>query len=241
MNAVAAIGHNNPPLSPFEAHSANIEDLYAEARNWCDGEPITSQEQHDEVERLLDLIREVHDAADESRKTENQPFDDGKAEVQARYAPLISDTKGVKGKTVLAKAACLAVLGPWRQKVADEKAAEARRLQDEADEKLRLAQEAAKASEPANLEEAERREELISDAQQAQKAAQRADTASTTGLGLRSYWTPALTDGVAAARYYWIERRPECEAFFLSLAKADVAGGRREIPGFTVTEDKRPV
>jgi hypothetical protein len=220
----ASMGHNNPPLSPFEAHSANIEDLYVEAKNWCDGEPITTQEQHDEVERLLDMIREAHDAADESRKEENKPFDDGKAAVQAKYAPLISDTKAVQGKTILAKKACLAALTPWRQKVADEKAAEAKRLQDEADEKVRLAQEASRALAPESLEQAEQVEAIIADARIAQKAAARADKAATTGTGLRANWVPELTDGVLAARYYWTERRPECEAFFLSLAKADVAG-----------------
>lgn len=240
-NPRAIIGANNPPLTAYEAHAANINDLFTEAKNWCDGQPIATQEQHDEVERLLDLIREAHDAADEARKAENQPFDDGKAAVQARYAPLISDTKGVQGKTVLAKKACLSVLGPWRQKIADEKAAEAKRLQDEADEKIRLAHEAARALEQSNLEEAEQLEAFVTDARVAQKVAARATTAATNGTGLRTTWTPTLTDGVAAARYYWVERRAECEAFFLSLARADVTAGQRELPGFSIAPDRRAV
>ena len=52
---------------------------------------------------------------------ENEPFD-LKAEVQARYAPLIGNTKAVKGKTVLAADACKAALAPWLMAVEAESA-----------------------------------------------------------------------------------------------------------------------
>ena len=55
-------------------------------KNWLDGEPIASAEQADKVSLLLDMIRKAEKAADESRVKENEPFDLGKAEVQARYA-----------------------------------------------------------------------------------------------------------------------------------------------------------
>ena len=113
--ALATIGHNNPPADPFGAIKAHIDDLYVEAKNWLDGEPITTQAQADQVTRLLDMIRDAEKVADNARKEENKPFDDGKAAVQAKYAPLISDTKAVKGRTVLAAEACKAALAPWRQ------------------------------------------------------------------------------------------------------------------------------
>ena len=46
MNAEAAIaeaGHNNPPeQTPFELVAGRINDLYTEAKNWLDGEPVTT-------------------------------------------------------------------------------------------------------------------------------------------------------------------------------------------------------
>lgn len=241
---VALIGHNGAPLSPFEAHAANIEDLYAEAKNWCDGEPITTQAQADEVSRLLGMIREAENAAEETRKIEAKPFDDGKAEVQARYNPLIQKTTG---KTALAALACKAALAPWLQKLENEKLASAAAARQAADEAAKLAAEALAAAAPDNLGAREAAEGLAKAAKKAGQAANRAegDKAAAAGLGravtLRSYWAPELTDGVLAARHYWAERRPECEAFFLTLAKTDVASGKRQIPGFVVTEDRRAV
>lgn len=243
-----AIGANNPPDdTPFEAIKVHIDDLYAEAKGWLDGEPITTQGQADAVSNLLNMIREAEKAADAERVKENEPFDTGKAEVQARYAPLIANTKAVKGKTVLASEACKAALQPWLTKLDAEKraAAEAARLEAE-----RLANEAAEAARAAggNLEAREQAEELISEAQRAEKAATAAakDTAKASGgfgraASLRSSYRADMTDPVAAARHYWEVRREECETFFLGLARADVLAGKREIPGFDVIEERTVV
>ena len=106
MSAAATIpfprDHNNPPEpTPFEVSRDRIADLYAEAKNWCDGEPIDSEDKAAEVRKLLDMLGEEIRTADARRKTENEPFDAGKAEVQARYNTLIGDTKSVKGKAIL--------------------------------------------------------------------------------------------------------------------------------------------
>lgn len=52
--AVAKIGHNR---SPFELSKETIEDLYSEAKNWLDGEPVATQEQADEIQKLLRMIQ----------------------------------------------------------------------------------------------------------------------------------------------------------------------------------------
>lgn len=237
--AVAEIGHNNPPVSPFDAVRVNIEDLYTEAKHWADGEPIQSQAHADRIEALLDLIREAHTAADNARKQENQPFDDGKAEVQARYAPLIADTKAVTGKTVMAIAACKAALAPWRL--------EQERLKKiEADKAIAAAAAAAQASadlvkeaQADDLDAKEKADAAIKVADQASRVAVRAGKAASTGTGLRSYWSPTLIDGVAAARHYWETNRPAMEEALLALAKVDVQNGKRTLPGFAITEDRR--
>ena len=57
-------------------------------------------------------------------------------------------------------------------------------------------------------------------------------------VGLRTSWRPELTDAREAARHYWVAQRPALEAFLTDLARADVARGLRDIPGFVVHEEK---
>lgn len=240
-DGTAPIGHNNPPADPFGAIKAHIEDLYSEAKNWLDGDPITTQAQADEVGKLLDMIRDAEKVADEARKAENAPFDEGKAAVQAKFAPLISDTKAVRGKTVLAAEACRAALAPWRQAQEAAKQEAARTAREEAEAAARAAAKAMRASQVDDLAAREEAERLVREAEQAAKLASRADKAATTGTGLRSYWALKLTDGTAAARHYWMTDRKACEEFFLSLANRDTRQGVRTIPGFEIIEERRAV
>ena len=237
-DGTAPIGHNNPPADPFGAIEAHIRDLYAEAKGFLDGEPIATEGQAKAVADLLDQIRQAEKTADEARKEENRPYDEGKAAVQAKYNPLIGDTKAVRGLTVLASEACKAALAPWRQeqeRIKQAEAAEARRVAADAAAK---AAEAARAARD-DLAAQEAATAAIRDADQAAKLATRAEKAATTGTGLRSYWTPKLVDGVAAARHYWQTDRAACEEFFLSLANRDTRAGHRTIPGFEVIEERR--
>ena len=155
------IGHNNPP-SPFDAHRVNIEDLYGEAKNWLDGEPIASPEQAEAVETLLDMLRDGERAADEARKVEAKPFDDGKAEVQARYNPILKKAK-------VAADACKSALTTWRNAIAAEKAKAAAAAQAEAAEKARIAAEAMRQATPTNIEEREKAEAAVAEAEQPAK------------------------------------------------------------------------
>lgn len=251
MNVIVSsglIGHNNPPVeiepTPFEMSEVEIGDLYAEAKNWLDGEPVSSQAQADGLSKLIDELRKAANLADERRKEENRPFDEGKAEVQARYAPLISDTKSVKGKAVLAIDMAKKVLAPWLQKLEDEKRAAAEAARKEAEEKARIAQEAMRASQVHDLEKREAAEALVREAQKAEAAATKAEnskahaTGGTRAMGLRSVWRAEMTDAREAARHYWQTRREEVDAFFQKLADADVHAGKRSIPGFSVTEQR---
>jgi hypothetical protein len=251
MNVIVTsglMGHNNPPVeiepTPFEMSQVEIGDLYAEAKNWLDGEPVTSQAQADGLSKLIDDLRKAAKLADERRVAENKPFDDGKAEVQARYAPLIADTKSVKGKAVLAIDMAKQALAPWLQELEAEKLAAAAKARAEADEKLRIAQEALRTSQVADLEKREAAEALIREAERAEAAATKAEgakahaTGGSRAMGLRSVWRAEMTDGRAAAAHYWTTRRVDVDAFFQGLADADVRAGKREIPGFNIIEDR---
>jgi hypothetical protein len=239
-NPRAVVGGNNPPPDPFGAIKAHISDLYEEAKGFLDGEPIATEGQADAVAELLDQIRQAEKTADEARKEENRPFDEGKAAVQAKFAPLISDTKAVKGLTVLAAEACKAALAPWRQEQERIKREAADKARREAEEAAAKAADAARAASD-NLDAREQAEAAIRAADAAAKVANKAEKSATTGAGLRSYWTPKLVNGATAAREYWLSDRAACEAFFLSLAERDVRAGRRSIPGFEIIEERRAV
>lgn len=239
------IGHNMPPEStPFDLSREEIDGLVLEAKNWLDGQPVRSQAEADAIGQLIDLLRKAINLADERRVEENKPFDDGKAKVQEKYAPLIADTKKVKGSAVRALEACKSALTPWLQKLEDEKRAAAEALRKEAEEKARIAQEAVRAASGADFATKDDAEVLLQEAKQAETAAKRAERkpvaafGGSRSIGLRTSWKPVLTDPTQAARWAWANKRREMEEFLLQLAKSEVAAGSRSIPGFDVVEDR---
>jgi len=239
------IGHNMPPeATPFDLSREEIDGLVMEAKNWLDGQPVRSQAEADAIGQLIDLLRKAINLADERRVEENKPFDDGKAKVQEKYAPLIADTKKVKGSAVRALEACKSALTPWLQKLEDEKRAVAEALRKEAEEKARIAQEAVRAASGADFATKDDAEVLLQEAKQAETAAKRAERkpvaafGGARSIGLRTSWKPVLTDPTQAARWAWVNKRREMEEFLLQLAKSEVAAGSRSIPGFDVVEDR---
>lgn len=253
LNPRAVKGNNLPPEqidevepTPFEMSEVTIGDLYAEAKNWLDGEPITSQAMADEVSKLIEKLRAEAAVAEERRVTEKKPFDDGAAEVQSRYNRLIENNAKAKryGKAWLAINLAKDALAPWLKKLEDEQKAAAEKARKEADEKLRIAQEALRASQVADLEKREQAEALIREAEKAEANATRAESAKAhakggaRAIGLRSVWKATMTDGRAAAAHYWQTRRADVDAFFQGLADAEVHSGKRSIPGFEITEQR---
>lgn len=237
--------HNLKPPAPktYDEIKAHIDDLYLEAKNWLDGKPVETQAQADELSRLLGMIKEAEATADAIRKVENEPFDTGKAEVQARFAPLISDTKSVRGKTVLAREACQRALTPWLKKLDDEREAAAKAQRVEAD---RLAQAARDAVKSDNLEVAESAHDIFAEAKGAERQAKATETdRARVGGGeyratiLRDNWTAEIEDANALLRHFWQTRRAELEAFALKLAMEEVRAGKRTIPGARVWNDRR--
>lgn len=232
----APIGHNGgPALAPYEAIRQEIEDLYSEAKNWADGGPIASQEQHDEIERLYDLLHDAGKRADEARKEEAKPYDEAKAEIQERYNTLIGNTKAGKGKVVMGKEALNALMLPWRRHIQEEKERIAAAAKLEAD---RLAEEARKAHEASagNLEATEAAELLIKEAAAVGRFAKQATKGPT---GLRSVWRAELVDEGAALDWAYGRSPEEFRALCQSQADAVVRAGMRMVPGFRVWEDKR--
>ncbi|NGO63934.1 hypothetical protein G6N76_09620 [Rhizobium daejeonense] len=240
----AIAGHNGgPPLDDASANDnqpqyitifTEIDDLYDEAKNWADGEAIASQEMHDAIEKLYNGLHEAGKKADDLRKADKKPLDDKIDEIQKLYNPYIQPKKG---KVDLAKSSLGTLLAAWRKKVADEKAAEAAAKAAEAAEAKRLAEEAIRSS-SGNLAAREEAEELLDDAKKLERGAKRADKAATTWTGLRSVWVTTLVDEEAAIEWAWGVDSDAFRRLSLSLAEEKVRGGARELPGFSIVEDK---
>jgi hypothetical protein len=247
-NERAVAGGNNPP-SPFDEIKTEIESLYAEAKQWLDGDPITTQGQADDLDKLKHMIRDAEKKAEELRKTEVKPFDDGKAEVQARFAPLIADTKSVKGMTVLAREVLNKALTPWLNKLDEEKRAAEAKANAEAEAKRKEAVEAMRLSAVDDLAAREDAEAKLTAAKEAEKAAKRAvnDKALAKGGGgrashLRPHYTPEITDYTEFARWCWKNQRSDMVAFLDGMAKQLVRENpERAVPGMAIHVERKAV
>lgn len=240
----APLGHNNPP-DPFAAIEVHVSDLMTEAKNWCDGTAIENQAQADAVAKLIDEFRAAAKAADEARKEEARPFDEGKAAVQEKYAVLIAETKTQTGAIPRALAALKATLTPWLQKLERERREAEEAARKAAEEKARAAAEAVRAADPSNLEAREDAESLVTAAEDAAALADAIgkDKAHAKGdgraIGLRKFYTPVMTDRKAALMHYAATRPDDIVATLQRLAEVDVREGKRTIPGFDVREETR--
>jgi hypothetical protein len=231
-------GHNNPPEpTPYEAISLHIADLMETAQGFLDGEPVTTQAVADEIGKLLDEARQAAKAAEEQRKIEAKPFDDGKAAVQALWKPVAAKCDLIASTAKKALAPFLAA----EQARQDAIAAEARK---QAQEAAQRAQEALRAVNVTDLAARAEAEALLKDAGKADKLASRAEKGKAMVAGgarsvsLRSVWTPALADAVAALKHYKAAQPEALKAWLIEQATRDVAAGSRSIPGFTITESK---
>lgn len=242
------IGHNSaaadppPEPTPFDIALRAVDLVYSETEMWMDGAVVDNQDLADGINGLITELSKARKLADETRKTENKPFDDGKKAVQALYNPLIE-------KCDLAISACKKALEPWLKKVADEIAEKQRLAREEADRKRREAEAAIRASDATNLVERSRAEALVKEAKVAEKAAVRVEKQTATAgggyggraTGLRSVYSAVMTDPVAASRHYWKTRQAEVIATMQLFADEECRLGVRDIPGFAIVESKKAV
>lgn len=244
-DARLSIGGNNPPTD-FEEVSDEIESLYIEAKNFCDGDAIETPEQADKIGLIVQSMRKAITRADNMRKQEVKPLDLQKKAIQAKYAPLIAQTKEVTGKAHLAIDACRAALAPWLAKVEEQKRIEDEKRQREAEEAKQAAQaELDSARAAADLEAREKADALLKEAEKQQKAANKAAKAKVlaTGgagraIGFRDNWTAEITDLNAAINNYWKTDKSEFQALVQELANRDAKQGRRNVPGIEFKNER---
>jgi colicin import membrane protein len=229
---IAERGHNNPPdPTPIEAAREWLADLAAESELWFDGKPIENPAQTDAVAKLLDDARKAEKRFDADRKIEKAPHDEAAKAVDAAWKPLITDAKRIIEIAKATQTTWLIKLDEEKrareieaQRIADEKAARARKLAAEADGSLA----AAKARDAA-LEEAKR----------AEQAALRAhnDKAGAKGAGmaravtLRTTWRCEVKDRRALLNHIAKTAPQDLSDFLDEWAARAVRTGSHELPG----------
>jgi type IV secretory pathway VirB10-like protein len=225
---------SNAPAEPAVLFAECVEDLLLEARNFLDGEPITNEQQAEGVSSLLNRLRRVSKDADEARKLEKKPHDDAAKAVQAKWSPIID-------KATLAATTAKQALAPYLKAIEERQQREAQKAREEADRLAEIAR-TAHAEASGNLQASEDAERLLKAAKAAEKDAARAGKAKAhaTGgeraVGLRSVWSPTLTDPCAALKFYRERNPTELKIWLQEQAERDVRAGARSIPGFEVTE-----
>lgn len=230
--------NNPPPADPFDATKVHADDLLDQARAVT---AVTSAAQLEAVEKLAEELKDAASLLEDMRVERKKPHDEAISEIQATFnvylAPLTNKT--VKGKIPLALDALKKAKEPWLKELEDKRLAEAAAAQKKAAEAAEAARQALQAAAPEDMEAREEAEVLISVAQTAARVAARTTTAATRGSGLRSYWTPELTDSMAALRHYMVARPEALREFLLEQARKDIQASIHTIPGFTITEERR--
>lgn len=243
-NPRAVLGGNFPPMTTYEAVKINILDLYEEAKQWLDGTPIETQEQADAVNTLKDSIKKAKKAADEAYEEEVRPHQETVKEIQARYNDLTGKNKSVTGLAIKAEEACNAALKPYLLELDRQQQEKARLAREEADRLQREAMEAMRQRDAANLEQRGAAERLVNEAKAAETAAHRAENAKAhakgegRATGLRTVPRAVLDDKKLAAAWVWVSHNDELMEFIQDLADRTLRGGKRDIPGFKIVDEK---
>ncbi len=230
---------NNPPEpTPLELARETIADLTLEAGNWCDGQDIADAEQAKAVAKLLDDARKAEKRFDTDRKTEKAPHDQAGKAVDAAWKPVIADAKRIVEVSKAAQTVWLIKLDDEKRaleaatrKVAEEAAAEARRLAEASDGSL-----AAARARDAAVEEAKRTEQVAHFASIAKAGAKGEGMARA--VSLRTTWRATVNDRRALLNHIAKNHPDDLSAFLDEWAARAVRGGNHELPGVEAWQER---
>ena len=220
--------------TPFDIIVESIDDALLEARNWADGKAAETQEQVDEIARLIDDLFGNAKALEAERVAEKKPLDDAIEVIQGRYNVYLAPLKNKKpGKVPMAIDALNAAKRTYLLKVEAELEAKRQKAREEAEAAAKAAADAAHAAQADDLEAREAAEALVQQAEAAHAEARQAEKARAhahgggRAQGLRTRTVAAITDLDAAVKFYWRTDKAEFEALVQKLADNDARSGRR--------------
>jgi len=219
---MTAIGHNNPP-DPIDEALAPWSDVIGEAENWLDGEPVQSEEQMRAVEVILKDVKKAAKAVADDRKAATAPLNKIWKEEIARWKPTEDDLARISKGLV-------ALIDPYKRKIAAQKEAVTRTAWEEA-QRIKREAEAAAAKAAASDINAQRDAEAARQAAlDAEKAAQAAS--KNTERGLRKVHKYEVEDHRAALHWIAQNDRDAMTSFIESYVgsnhkRADIDGVRQ--------------
>lgn len=181
-NERAVIGGNNPP-EELPDYDAQLEKLSAELDAQSElgdailiGDEIENQAQFNQAMQVSDAIKPILKSLEECRVSEKKPHDEAAKVVQAKWMPKIKQAK-------LVIDTIKSFTGPYLIRQEEERQALVQKKLDEANALKQAAQEAFENSNPTNLEERMKAEELAEEAKISERTAKKVERSPT---GLRS-------------------------------------------------------
>lgn len=235
---------NQPP--PDVQLSMMLDDLELEAENWLDDEPLSSQEQADQLTALVDAAKRLDADIEAARKAEKEPFLEAGRAVDAKYKPLgeraAKTVRKLKNK-----------IGEWLTAVAADKARREREAEEErraAERRLQEAHEEARRS--SNLADDEKLAAAEDEAEKAKREAARVKKEKVVSSGggskvvLRKVWLVNIKDRRELLQHYLRSGRndfkDELTELLYKFARRDVrTSGVRSLPGCSIWSEDQPV
>lgn len=216
MNAIAQIGHNNPPDPIDEALSA-FGDTITEAGNWLDGTRVETEAQMKAVDTLIKGMKAARKAVDDARDLATKPLHEAwKGEV-ARWKPTQDDLDlQIKG--------LVALVDGFKRQLAAEKEDARKKAWENAEAARREAEAKMALADAANID-AQREAKAAMDAADYARA-QAAVAQKDTVKGLRWYDCHELLDMRAAVNWIATNDKPAMAAF----AEAYIAKNAARFP-----------
>jgi len=231
--------------TPFDIIVESIDDALLEARNWADGKAAETQEQVDEIARLIDDLNGNAKALEAERVAEKKPLDDAIEVIQGRYNVYLAPLKNKKpGKVPMAIDALNAAKRTYLLQVEAELEAKRQKARDEAAAAAKAAADAARAAQADDLEAREAAEALVQQAEAAQAEARQAEKARAhahgggRAQGLRTRTVAEITDLDAAVKFYWRTDKQAFVELVQKLADNDARSGRRAAEGIAFKDER---
>lgn len=231
----AGIGHNNPP-DPFKDMVKEIDDLYGEAKQWLDGEDLTTDGQADTIGDMVAMFRTLKATHTKLKDIEKRPHLDANSAIEKVYKPeLTKITRAIDN--------LLPVLTKWNQKKEAEQKAEAERLRILAEEEAAAAQEELQSS-TGNLEAREQAETRVEQSDTLTQEAKKAGKEKTQSggnygrkIGMKTIWHTTLIDINDA--FVELGDDPRVAEVLITIAKEKVRVNKVcEIKGFEIKDER---